>query len=157
VKTIYTLESGLESASSNIFLQGPIQMHWLGIAFATLVSSLGVALVVSTTLGERQKEITLMAIRGFSFKQLFQMLIVEYLGVLSFSIALGAIVGYINAIGDVKLSNLSGELILRRVIFDQGSLTFIAAIVVIILLSAIIPIVLALRRSSSKLSWRLIE
>ncbi len=157
VKAIYTLESGLESASSNIFLQGPIQMQRLGITFATLVSSLGVALVVSTTLGERQKEITLMAIRGFSFKQLFQMLIVENLGVLSFSIILGAIVGYINVIGDVKLSNLSGGLILRRVIFDQGSLTFIAAIVVVILLSAIIPIIVALRRSSSKLSWRLIE
>jgi len=157
VKAIYTLESGLESASSNIFLQGPIQVQRLGIAFATLLSSLGVALVVSTTLGERQKEITLMAIRGFSFKQLFQMLIVENLGVISFSIILGAIVGYINVIGDVQLSNLSGALILRRVIFDQGSLIFIAAIVVVILLSAIIPIIVALRRSSAKLSWRIIE
>ena len=98
-----------------------------------------------------------MAIRGFSFKQLFQVLIVENLGVISFSIILGAIVGYINVIGDVKLSNLSGGLILRQVIFDQGSLTFIAAIVVVILLSAIIPIVVALRRSSSKLSWRIFE
>jgi putative ABC transport system permease protein len=157
VKAIYTLERGLESASGNIFLQGPIQVQRLGITFATLLSSLGVALVVSTTLGERQKEITLMAIRGFSFRQLFQMLIVENLGVISFSIILGAIVGYINVIGDVQLSNLSGALILRRVIFDQGSLTFIAAIVVVILLSAVIPIIVALRRSSARLSWRIIE
>ena len=157
VKAIYTLEDGLESASSNIFLQGPIQVQRLGITFATLLSSLGVALVVSTTLGERQKEITLMAIRGFSFRQLFQMLIVENLGVLSFSIILGAIVGYINVIGDVQLTNLSGALILRRVVFDPGSLLFIAAIVIIILLSAVIPIIVALRRSSARLSWRIIE
>jgi hypothetical protein len=74
VEAIYTVAELLEAATGNIFLQGPRQVQGLGLVFATLVSSVGVALVVSTTLRERQKEITLMAIRGFSFGQLFKML-----------------------------------------------------------------------------------
>ncbi len=98
-----------------------------------------------------------MAIRGFSLGQLFTMLLVENIGVVTFSILLGATVGYINVVGDVALSNVSGELILNRVVFPQSSLTFIAFIVAAIVLSVIAPIIYAARRTSSELSWRIIE
>jgi len=157
VEAIYTVAELLEAARGNIFLQGPRQVQGLGIVFATLVSSAGVILVVSTTLRERQKELTLMAIRGFSFGQLFKMLMIENIGVVAFSILLGATVGYINVVGDVALSNVSGELILNRIVFPQASLAFIAFIVAAILLSVIAPIIYSARRTSSDLSWRIIE
>jgi ABC-type antimicrobial peptide transport system permease subunit len=157
VEAIYTVAELLEAARGNIFLQGPRQVQGLGIVFATLVSSVGVALVVSTTLRERQKEITLMAIRGFSFGQLFKMLVIENVGVVTFSMLLGATVGYINVVGDVALTNVSGELILSRIVFPQASLVFIAFIVAAILLSVIAPIIYVARRTSSSLSWRIIE
>jgi len=157
VEAIYTVAELLEAARGNIFLQGPRQVQGLGIVFATLVSSVGVALVVSTTLRERQKEITLMAIRGFSFGQLFKMLVIENVGVVAFSMLLGATVGYINVVGDVALTNVSGELILSRIVFPQASLLFIAFIVAAILISVIAPIIYAARRTSSSLSWRIIE
>jgi len=157
VEAIYTVAELQEMAEGNIFLQGLWQVQELGIVFSTLVSSVGVALVVSTTLRERQKEITLMAIRGISFKQLIQMLIVENIGVVTFSILLGAMVGYINVIGDVALSNVSGELIQHRIVFPQASLMFIAGIVAAILISVVVPIIVAARQTSSKLSWRIIE
>ncbi len=157
VEAVYTVAELLEAARGNIFLQGPRQVQGLGIVFATLVSSAGVILVVSTTLRERQKELTLMAIRGFSFGQLFKMLVIENTGVVAFSILLGATVGYINVVGDVAISNVSGELILNRIVFPQASLAFIAFIVAAILVSVIAPIIYSARRTSSDLSWRIIE
>jgi ABC-type antimicrobial peptide transport system permease subunit len=157
VEVIYTVRGLLEAARENIFLQGPKQVQELGIVFSTLVSSVGVALVVSTTLRERQKEITLMAIRGFSSKQVFQMLVVENIGIVAFSILLGAAVGYVNVMGDVALSNVSGELILRRIVFPQASLASIAAIVAAILVSAVAPIIVIARRVRSRNVWRIIE
>jgi hypothetical protein len=57
----------------------------------------------------------------------------------------------------VALTNVSGELILSRIVFPQASLVFIAFIVAAILLSVIAPIIYAARRTSSSLSWRIIE
>jgi len=157
VEVVYTVAEQLEAAKRNIILKGPRQVQELGVLFATLVSSVGVALVVSTTMGERRKEIALMAIRGFSFKQLFLMLVVENISTIAFSILLGGLVGYINIMGKVALSNTASQLILSRIVFHQTSLLFIAAIVAAILFSAVVPIAVAARQTRSELSWRLIE
>jgi len=157
IEAIYTVAEVLESVTSNIFVQGPMQVQQLGIVFSTLVSSIGVILVVSTTLMERRKEITLMVIRGFSLKQLIQMLIIENFGIVSFSMLLGAVVGYINVVGDVAITNASGGLILSRIVFPTSSLMFIGAIVASIVLSVVIPIIISARRNSSKPQWRIIE
>ena len=98
-----------------------------------------------------------MAIQGFSSKQLIQMLIVENVSIIVFSILLGALVGYINVMGDVALSNTASQLILSRVVFTQNSILLLTALVAAVLLSAVIPMVAAVRQTSSKLSWRIIE
>ena len=156
IEAIYTVAEVLESVTSNIFVQGPRQVQQLGIVFSTLVSSIGVILVVSTTLMERRKEITLMVIRGFSVKQLVQMLLIENLGIVSFSILLGGVVGYINVVGDVALTNASGGLIRSRIVFPPASLMFIGVIVASIILSVVIPIIVTSRQSSAKPQWRII-
>jgi len=157
IEAIYTVAEVMESLTRNIFVQGPMQVQQLGIVFSTLVSSIGVILVVSTTLMERRKEITLMVIRGFSRKQLIQMLVIENLGIVSFSMLLGALVGYINVVGDVAITNATAGLIRSRIVFPPGSLMFIGAIVASILLSVVIPIIISARRNSSKPQWRIIE
>jgi ABC-type antimicrobial peptide transport system permease subunit len=157
IEAIYTVAEVLESYTSNIFVQGPRQVQQLGIIFSTLVSSIGVILVVSTTLMERRKEITLMVIRGFSVKQLIQMLLIENFGIVSFSMLLGAVVGYINVVGEVAITNASGGLILSRIVFPPSSLVFIGAIMVSIILSVVIPIIVSSRQSGAKPQWRLIE
>ncbi len=157
IEAIYTVAEVLESVTSNIFVQGPRQVQQLGIVFSTLVSSIGVILVVSTTLMERRKEITLMVIRGFSVKQLVQMLLIENLGIVSFSILLGGVVGYINVVGDVALTNASGGLIRSRIVFPPASLMFIGVIVASIILSVVIPIIVTSRQNSAKPQWRIIE
>jgi predicted lysophospholipase L1 biosynthesis ABC-type transport system permease subunit len=157
VEVVDTVAEQLEAARGNIFLKGPRQVQELGVPFAALVSSVGVALVVSTTMGERRKEITLMTIRGFSSKQLIQMLAVENVSIIAFSILLGGVVGYITALGDVALANTAGQLILSHVVFPITSIIFITAIAAAILLSAVVPIVVASRRSVEDLSWRIME
>ena len=157
IEAIYTVAEVLENFTSNIFVQGPRQVQQLGIIFSTLVSSIGVILVVSTTLMERRKEITLMVIRGFSVKQLIQMLLIENFGIVSFSMFLGAVVGYINVVGDVAITNTSGGLILSRIVFPPASLMFIGAIVASIILSVVIPIIISSRQNSAKPQWRIIE
>jgi len=157
IEAIYTVAEVLESYTSNIFVQGPEQVQQLGIIFSTLVSSIGVILVISTTLLERRKEITLMVIRGFSVKQLVQMLLIENFGIVSFSMLLGAVVGYINVVGDVALTNASGGLILSRIVFPPASLMFIGVIVASIILSVVIPIIVSSKQNSAKPQWRLIE
>jgi len=102
-------------------------------------------------------EITLMVIRGFSLKQLIQMLIIENFGIVSFSMLLGALVGYINVVGDVAITNATAGLIRSRIVFPPASLMFIGAIVASILLSVVIPIIISARRNSSKPQWRIIE
>ncbi len=157
IEAIYTVAEVLESVTSNIFVQGPRQVQQLGIVFSTLVSSIGVILVVSTTLMERRKEITLMVIRGFSVKQLVQMLLIENLGIVSFSILLGGVVGVINVVGDVAITNASGGLIRSRIAFPPASLMFIGVIVASIILSVVIPIIVTSRQTSAKPQWRVIE
>jgi ABC-type antimicrobial peptide transport system permease subunit len=157
IEAIYTVAEVLENFTSNIFVQGPRQVQQLGIIFSTLVSSIGVILVVSTTLMERRKEITLMVIRGFSVRQLIQMLLIENFGIVSFSMILGTVVGYINVVGDVAITNTSGGLILSRIVFPPASLMFIGAIVASIILSVVIPIIISSRQNSAKPQWRIIE
>jgi ABC-type antimicrobial peptide transport system permease subunit len=98
-----------------------------------------------------------MVIRGFSVKQLIQMLLIENFGIVSFSMLLGAVVGYINVVGDVVITNASGGLILSRIVFPPASLMFIGAMVASIILSVVIPIIVSSRQNSAKPQWRLIE
>jgi len=154
IDRIDSVAEQMRLAESNIFLMGSRRIRELGIPFTVMLSSIGVALVVWTTMEERRKEITLMSIRGLSFKQLVTMLVIENLGVILFSILLGLLVGYLSARGDI-VSNVSSSLVTRRLIFPPYSLLTIGLMLAIIISSALIPIILAARRGSSHLEWRI--
>ena len=67
----------------------------LGVVFTVLSASVGMTLIAIVGLSERSREATLMSVRGLSYKQLVCMFLAENIAVITFSVVLGAVVGYI--------------------------------------------------------------
>lgn len=151
-------ELKLREASSNIFLTGSRRIEEIGVYIASVISSVGVALVTSTGLRSRWKEIVVMAIRGFSRRQLASILAVEYLSSTLLAILIGSAVGYILLRGEIEMFNsISQASIERRMVFPPGAQLSLLAVLAVILLSVVIPILLAARRASLRPIWTLEE
>ncbi|NIV44443.1 hypothetical protein GWN49_06145, partial [Candidatus Bathyarchaeota archaeon] len=73
VEIVNAVAEELEQWQSNIMVSGPLNVQRLGVAFAVLAASLGTALVTFVSLKERRKEVSIMCVRGLSFKQLITM------------------------------------------------------------------------------------
>ena len=148
-------EEVIDNTSNNILLAGPRRVEELGVYFAALVSSVGIVLIVSTTLRTRLKELTVMAIRGFSSRQLAMTLLVESLGVTLFSIALGLGVGLVMLHGETRLFNAAITLMLeRRVVFPPLAQLTLIVVVALLVISTIIPILFMVRNVSENPMWR---
>jgi len=148
----------LEAALGNLLLSGPKQIQVLGTYFAGLVASIGVALVVSTLIRSRSKELTIMAIRGFSPKQMGVTLAMEIMGMNLFSIALGAFVGVSTVYGIVNLLNNTLAFIFSyKVTFPPSALAKIAAIVGLVVVATLIPVGVAVNRIASNPDLKLEE
>ncbi|TEU09290.1 ABC transporter permease, partial [Candidatus Bathyarchaeota archaeon] len=148
-------EEVIDNTSNNILLAGPRRVEELGVYFAALVSSVGIVLIVSTTLRTRLKELTVMAIRGFSSRQLAMTLLVESLGVTLFSIALGLGVGLVMLHGETRLFNAAITLMLeRRVVFPPLAQLTLIVVVALLVVSTIIPILFMVRNVSENPMWR---
>jgi ABC-type antimicrobial peptide transport system permease subunit len=142
-------------AGSNPFLASARQVEELGVSFAALISSLGIVLIVSTALVSRRKELTVMAIRGFSSRQLAVILLVENLGMTLFSIVIGFTVSLVMLSGQTALVNSTLPFFtLRRVVFPLSAQIKLAAVIGTLLVSTIIPILLSVRRISDNPLWR---
>ena len=142
-------------ARSNPFLASSRQVEELGVSFAALISSLGIVLIVSTALISRRKELTVMAIRGFSSRQLAVVLLVENLGMTIFSIVIGLTVSFVMLSGQTALVNSTlPSFIQRRVVFPLSAQLKLAAVVGVLLASTIIPILLSVGRISNNPLWR---
>ena len=155
IERVDAVETQRSLVESNIFLSGPRRVSALGVPFALLISSVGVVLLTATTLREKKKEITLMAVKGFSLLQIFKAQLLENLGIICFSIFLGTFVGYVTTIGNVQSQNAAPALVMRRVVFPADSMLNIVIIVGILLASIILPILVMARRYSEKLEWRI--
>ena len=158
VEGVDVAETIVRRASENVFLAGPKRVEELGVYFATLVSSLGVVLVVSTALRSRFKELTVMAIRGFSDRQLAATLLVENMGMTLFSIALGLGVGLVMLRGEnVVYNTVYSSVLLRRLVFPPSALVALVTVVGLLVLSTVAPILLAVRHASRSPVWRMEE
>jgi ABC-type antimicrobial peptide transport system permease subunit len=141
----------LENTLENILLSGPKQIQVLGTYFAGLVASIGIVLIISTMLRSRNKELTIMSIRGYSPKQMAITLLIENLGMDIFAIALGFFVGLFSLYGIVNLLNNTLAFIFSyRVVFPTQVVIRLGVIVGLILISTIIPIVMAVNRISTE-------
>jgi ABC-type antimicrobial peptide transport system permease subunit len=156
IKSVDSVDTDMKLIENNIFVSGPRRVQALGVPFAALTASVGVVLLETTTLRERKKEITLMAVKGFSYAQMVKAQLLENLGITIFSILLGTIVGYITTMGNVQSQNTTIALVSRRVVFPIGSIVSILAIIGVVFASIILPILIMMREYSKSPTWRII-
>lgn len=158
VESVDVTEVDLRRALTNVYLAGPRRVEELGVYLAALVSSVGVALVVSTALRVRRKELTILAIRGFSMGQLATTLLVENIGMAAFATALGFVVGFISLRGETEIFNaaVSGALG-RRVVLPPSAQLSLAIVVGLLVVSTVVPILVMARRVSNNPMWRIEE
>jgi predicted lysophospholipase L1 biosynthesis ABC-type transport system permease subunit len=148
----------LEYALDNLLLSGPKQIQVLGTYFAGLVASLGIVLIISTMIRSRIKELTIMSIRGYSPKQMAITLLTENLGMDLFAITLGLFVGTFTLYGIVNLLNNTLAFIFSyRVVFPASVLIQLGVIIGLIILSTIVPIMVAVNRISAQPDLKLEE
>lgn len=145
-------------AGSNPF-QGVLNVFRLGTVFAGLAASVGVGTVTYTSFREREKETTIMAVRGVSYRQLLGILLMESLPIIMFAIGLGTIVGVINIYGNaVAFNNLflgqsfQEALIPYRLVIPPWVQLTLAIIFGSILFSVILPALLEARKTSEKMT-----
>ena len=150
--------TNLENAVDNVIMAGPKQIQVLGTYFAGLVASVGIVLIISTMIRSRIKELTIMSIRGYSPTQLAVTLLVEHLGMDIFAILLGGGVGIFTLYGVVNLLNTTlGFIFSYRVVFPPKVFMQIGAIIGLIIISTIVPIVVAVNRISAEPDLKLEE
>jgi len=148
----------LEHALDNLLLSGPKQIQVLGTYFAGLVASIGIVLIISTMIRSRIKELTIMSIRGYSPNQMAITLLTENLGMDIFAIALGLFVGVFTLYGVVNLLNNTLVFIFSyKVVFPPSVIIQLAVIIGLIILSTIVPIVVAVNRISAEPDLKLEE
>jgi hypothetical protein len=148
-------EEIIKSTTNNIFLLGPRRVEELGVYFAALVSSVGIILIVFTTLRSRLKELTIMAIRGLSARQLTVTLLIENIGTTLLSICLGLVVGLVMLQGETEIFNTAISLMIeKRVYFPASAQLTLVIVIILFILSTIIPILFMVRHISENPTWR---
>ncbi len=145
----------VSASNKNVIFTGSMKVGQMGVYFAALVSSLGVAIVIFTTIRSRWKEITVMAIRGFSNAQLTTTLLVESLGMVLFAVVVGTGVGFVMMWGETEVYNVTiPSLLVHHTVFPLWAQLTITAIIGLLVVSTVLPIVLAVRNASNNPTWR---
>ncbi len=143
----------LEQQETNLLLSGTTNIQRIGVIFAVAAASIATALVALVSLQERKKEVTIMNVRGFSFKQLITMLLAENLAIVIFATTLGVVVGLIIVYGSIVALNTSPfpTLVAHRMVFSSDAMLILSISLVLVFASSILPIVAITKRYVSKL------
>jgi ABC-type lipoprotein release transport system permease subunit len=151
IYTSYSVTSEIADYQASALRSGTTKIQWLAITFAVILAMVGTGLVVILTLREKDSEIALLSVRGFSKWQLFKTLLAEVLVTVVFALLLGIFVGYVENLGQVSQLNegLSG-LIRYRITLGGEAGTMITLLLGVVLLAAIIPVWWSSRRPESK-------
>jgi len=150
IQSVDSVAEQMRLREQNVILTGPVNVQKQGVVFAGLAASIGIILVTSVTLQERRREISIMRVRGLSFGQMALTLLSESAGIIGFSVALGALVGYITTRGNAASYNISALLVLRRVVFPLDSLYIVTGVCLLLIGSMVLPVIIASLRSMSK-------
>jgi ABC-type antimicrobial peptide transport system permease subunit len=129
----------------------------LGTVFAGLAASIGIGAVAYTGFKEREKENTMLAVRGLSYKQMLGLLVTEVLPLAIFALILATAVGLITVRGDSLAQNsltpsYASLLAPRRVVFPLWALENVLAIIGLLFLGVFLPAITAARKDLSKMS-----
>ncbi len=142
---------------AGIISNGILNVLRLGTVFAGAAASIGVGAVAYTGFKEREKETTMIAVRGLTYRQILALLVTEVLPLVIFAVILASVVGLIVVRGDslaFNSLNTSYDTLLapRRVIFPVWALSNILSIVGLMLLGVFIPAVAFARKNLSRIS-----
>jgi len=149
---VYSVSEQLERQQSNPMYSGTLNVQRLGVAFAIVAASVGTALVTFVSLKERQREASMMSVRGLSFKQLIIMLLTENLAVVTFAVLLGVIAGLIIVFGNtVSFSAGVPSLVSKRLVFPVDAMLTISIYCELVFASTILPVIFMSKRYVSKL------
>ncbi|MGD0643298.1 MAG: FtsX-like permease family protein [Candidatus Bathyarchaeia archaeon] len=135
------------ASQTNVMTIGPLEVQQLGIVFAVLAASVGTALISVVSMRERNREATIMSVKGLSYRQLAVMFLTENVAVITFATVLGVFTGLVVVYGNIASSNaMATSLVTRHFLFPLSSSLTIAAFVVLIFASTIIPIIIMARK-----------
>ena len=145
------LTSAMEHPTSDNSLQ-TLDVQRLGLVFAVLSASVGIALISIISMRERNREATLMSVKGLSYRQLVWMFLAENLAVVVFSVISGVGVGLIAGYGSVVSSSSAiSELVTRQFVFTYDSLVTVVSCIALIFAATILPIIVISRQYVTKL------
>ncbi|MFW9833626.1 MAG: ABC transporter permease [Candidatus Thorarchaeota archaeon] len=148
----FSVTSEIADYQSSPLRSGSTKIQYLAISFAIILAMAGVALVVILTLREKDAEIVLLSVRGFSKWQLFKTLLAEVMVTIVFALILGGVVGFAQNLGQAAQQNTNATGLIRyRVTLGGAALTTNLILIGVILLAAIIPVWWASRRPESKI------
>jgi ABC-type antimicrobial peptide transport system permease subunit len=143
---------------ANSIFTGLLNVLRLGTIFAAAAAGIGVGTVAYTGFKEREKETTMISVRGLSYRQLLGLLITEILPLVIFALALAAVVGIITVRGDtLALDSFSNQdfyalLSPRRITFPAAEQMILGSIIGLLLLGVFLPAIFSARKNLSKVS-----
>jgi ABC-type antimicrobial peptide transport system permease subunit len=165
IQTAYPLTSVESSSPSSVsqtvsgsIFNGLLNVLRLGTIFAAAAAGIGVGTVAYTGFKEREKETTMISVRGLSYRQLLGLLITEVLPLVIFALALAAVVGIITVRGDnLALDSFSNQdfyalLSPRRLVFPLTEQLILGSIIGLLLLGVFLPAIFSARKDLSKVS-----
>src|SRR6266704_2950544 len=152
--------NGAQASAQNagaVIANGTQNVLRLGTVFAGLAASIGIGAVAYTGFKEREKETTMLAVRGLSYKQMLGLLVTEVLPLVIFALILATAVGLITVRGDSLAqnsltTNYASLLAPRRVVFPLWASENILAIVGLLFLGVFLPAITAARKDLSNMS-----
>jgi putative ABC transport system permease protein len=149
---VISLDEEMTDALESDYSLQIMDVQRLGLVFSVLAASVGIALVSIVSMRERNREATLMSVKGLSYRQLVWMFLTENLAVVVFSVVLGVIVGLIAGYGNIiSSSGVISELVERHLVFTYDSLVTVASCLSLIFASTILPILVMSRQYVTKL------
>ena len=151
IGTVDSVDERLQREKSDVISTGQLNVLRLGVIFAVLASSVGTALVTLVSLKEREREASIMSVRGLSFKQLATMLLAENLAIIAFAAVLGTFVGLIVVRGTVVSSNASGYLVTKHMVFPPDVTLTLLFSFLLIFASTVLPVIFMSKRFGSRL------
>ncbi len=151
VSSTDSMTSRTTDASNNLFQLGGTRARWVGVAFGAVLAILGTGLVVGLTLKEKEYEITLLAVRGFTKRQVLKVLTAEVMVMVLFSLILGIGTGFVQLFGDIANTTQNAQtLVVPRVVLTPVSVLSMLAIGLAVVVSATVPVVWAARFNEQK-------
>jgi len=151
IDSSYSVTSYMTDYWERPIQSGVTKIQWVAIAFAVVLALVVTTLVIILTLREKEVEIALITVRGFSKWQLFKTLMAEMLIMVLFALILGTLVGLVQVFGNVsQLNDGLSDLIRYQIVLGGMAGMTMWLIIGVVLVAAIIPVYWASRRPEAK-------